>query len=142
MKQWLQTIMQDTGMSWASAVPALMCRACEAAALAVSPYPVYKLSDSGLQINMPYPAAAGARSADERAAVNSAVQGSGADKLKAAMVALQGRLGDGTALPRGTCRLVHSVSGCLWHRCFRLLDQSVEGPRQEQLGHKLQSEWD
>jgi DNA polymerase I-like protein with 3'-5' exonuclease and polymerase domains len=41
--------------------------------------------------------------------VNSAVQGSGADKLKAAMVALQGRLGGGAALPRGTCRLVHSV---------------------------------
>ncbi len=41
--------------------------------------------------------------------MNSAVQGSGADKLKAAMVALQGRLGDGAALPRGTCRLEHSV---------------------------------
>jgi DNA polymerase I-like protein with 3'-5' exonuclease and polymerase domains len=62
---------------------------------------------------MPHTSAAGARSADERAAVNSAVQGSGADKLKAAMVALQGRLGDGAALPRGTCRLVHSVSDTL-----------------------------
>ena len=42
--------------------------------------------------------------------MNSAVQGSGADKLKAAMVALQGRLGGGASLPRGACRLVHSVS--------------------------------
>jgi DNA polymerase I-like protein with 3'-5' exonuclease and polymerase domains len=41
--------------------------------------------------------------------VNSAVQGSGADKLKAAMVLLHARLGDGAAFLRGACRLVHSV---------------------------------
>ena len=81
------------------------CFELQAAALAADPHP--QLCPNA-RVTCPY--AAGARSADERAAVNSAVQGSGADKLKAAMVALQGRLGDRAALPRGTCRLVHSVS--------------------------------
>ncbi len=53
-------------------------------------------------------AAAGARAADERAAINSVCQGSGADKLKVAMVLLQRRLR--AQLPPGTCRLVHMVS--------------------------------
>lgn len=64
---------------------------------------------------------AGLKSADERAAVNSAVQGSGADKLKASMILLHRHVQE--QLPRGTCRLVHTVRSlsCFFHRFSRLL---------------------
>jgi hypothetical protein len=61
---------------------------------------------------------AGVRSVHECAAVNSAVQGSGADKLKAAIVLLHACLGDGASLSRGACRLVHSVSSAHRSCCF------------------------
>lgn len=51
--------------------------------------------------------AAGRRAADERAAVNSVCQGSGADKLKVAVVLLQRRIR--AQLPPSSCRLVHMV---------------------------------
>lgn len=56
--------------------------------------------------HMDYRVVAGLRSANKRMAINSAVQGAGADKLKTAMILLHHHLQEQLHCP---CRLMHTV---------------------------------